>query len=297
MRFVTYDRFTLDLPPGHRYPLGRYRLLRELLEAEGHAMAEPEPAGWDQLARVHDARWLARLRDGELTDRERRAIGLPWSPALVERSRRAVTATVLAARDALAHGAGMSLGGGLHHAGRASGRGFCVLNDVAVAIDVLRGEGALDGTLVVDLDAHQGEGTAELLAGDPRSTTISLHARPKGAARRTVPSDLDVALPAGSGDDAYLAALGDALDRALAEPPQLAFVLAAADPWEGDRLGRLGLTKAGLRRRDELALGRLREAGAAVCVLLAGGYAPDVADTVEINAATARAAAGVAGLA
>ncbi|HEU4658628.1 MAG TPA: histone deacetylase [Capillimicrobium sp.] len=294
MRFATYDRFTLDLPAAHRYPIGRYRLLRELLEADGHQLVEPEAAPWEQLARVHDAGWLARLRDGELSERERRAIGLPWSPQLVERSRRAVGATIVAARDALAHGVGMSLGGGLHHAGRAGGRGFCVLNDMAVAIAALRDEGAVDRVVVLDCDAHQGEGTAELLAGDDAALTISLHARPKGAARRVVPSDVDIPLPAGTGDDAYLDALAAALDRALADPaPALAFYVAGADAWDGDRLGRLGLTKEGLLRRDVTVLTRLRAAGVAVCVLLAGGYAPDVADTVAINAATARAAVDV----
>ncbi|HEY8582557.1 MAG TPA: hypothetical protein VIL49_06405, partial [Capillimicrobium sp.] len=166
----------------------------------------------------------------------------------------------------------------------------CVLNDVAVAVDALRADGRARRFLVLDLDAHPGEGTAELLAGDADALTVSLHARSKGPARRTVAADLDVELPGGTGDDAYLSALGAALGDALAGAPfDLAFLLAGADAWEGDRLGRLGLTKAGLRRRDEAALGRLRSSGAPVCVLLAGGYAPDIADTVEINAATARA--------
>jgi acetoin utilization deacetylase AcuC-like enzyme len=182
----------------------------------------------------------------------------------------------------------MSLGGGLHHAGRAGGRGFCVYNDMAVAIAQLRDRGHDPRVLVVDCDAHQGEGTAELLAGDPRAFTLSLHARPLKRSHRTPASDLDVELAPRIGDAGYLAALEEALDAALAAGvPDLAFYLAGADAWEGDRLGRLGLTKAGLRARDELVLARLRGTGAAVCVLLAGGYAPDIADTVDINAATA----------
>jgi acetoin utilization deacetylase AcuC-like enzyme len=299
VRFATYDRFGLDLPEAHRYPLARYALLRERLEAAGHEMVEPEPIGWEALAAVHDPAWLARVREGHLSVREQRGLGLPWSPRLVERSRRAVAGTVVAARDALAGGVGMSLGGGLHHAGRARGRGFCVFNDMAVAIAQLRRTGGSDlRALVVDCDAHQGEGTAELLAGDadPRTFTLSIHARPpKNGARRTPPSDLDVELPPGTGDDAYLAALDVALDAALAAgAPDLAFYLAGADAWEGDRLGRLALTKAGLRARDERVLERLGAGATAVCVLLAGGYAPHIADTVEINAATATATAAVA---
>jgi acetoin utilization deacetylase AcuC-like enzyme len=287
MRFWSHDRHGFPLPAGHRFPLPKYRLLREAVEREGlGTIHASEPAPWDTLRAVHDADYLHRVQQGDLTKREERALGLPWSPELVERGRRSTQGTVHAARDAVGTGIGMNLGGGTHHAARAQGRGYCLFNDVAVAIAVLRDDGRLDRALVVDCDVHQGDGTAELLAGDPRSFTLSLHGGANYPFRRAT-SDLDVDLPTGTGDADYLEALDGALDVALRRcAPDIAFYLAGADPWEGDRLGRLGLTKTGLRARDELVLGRLRAAGAAVCVVLAGGYAHDVRDTVDINAAT-----------
>jgi acetoin utilization deacetylase AcuC-like enzyme len=181
----------------------------------------------------------------------------------------------------------MNLGGGTHHAGYDFARGYCLFNDVAVALARLRVEGAARRAVVVDCDVHQGDGTAQVLAGDPEAFTVSLHGARNYPFQR-IPSDLDVDLPTGTGDEDYLRALDDALDAALPRArPDIAFYLAGADPFEGDRLGRLALTKAGLRARDERVVGRLRGAGAAVVVLLAGGYAPHVADTVDINAATA----------
>jgi acetoin utilization deacetylase AcuC-like enzyme len=256
--------------------------------ARPEEIAEAEPAPWESLTAVHDPALVARLRDGTLSVRERRGLGLEWSPELVERARRSVGGTVEAARRALARGVGMNLGGGTHHAGRAFARGYCLFNDVAVAIAVLRPGRAL----VVDCDVHQGDGTADLFAGDPDTFTLSLHGARNYPFQR-IPSDLDVDLPTGTGDAEYLRALDAALDRALADRYDVAFYLAGADPWEGDRLGKLSLTKAGLRARDELVLERLHAAGAAIVVLLAGGYAPDVRDTVDINAATAAAVAAL----
>jgi acetoin utilization deacetylase AcuC-like enzyme len=231
---------------------------------------------------------MERIRTGTMTVREQRGLGLPWSPELVERGRRSVGGTVMAARGALAEGLGMNLGGGTHHAGRAFARGYCLFNDVAVALIRLRAEGLVRRAVVVDCDVHQGDGTADLFAPDPDCFTLSLHGARNYPFQR-IPSDLDVDLPSGSGDEPYLAALADALD-ALPQA-ELAFYLAGADPWEGDRLGRLALTKAGLQARDELVLERLSTAGSAVCVVLAGGYAENVHDTVEINAATVMAVA------
>jgi acetoin utilization deacetylase AcuC-like enzyme len=187
---------------------------------------------------------------------------------------------------------GMNLGGGTHHAGRASARGFCLFNDVAVALDALRADGLAERALIVDCDVHQGDGTAELLGPDPATFTLSLHGARNYPFQR-VPSDLDVDLASGTGDARYLRALSAALEFALDRvgAPDVAFYLAGADPWEGDRLGRLALSKPGLRARDELVLDRLAASGAAVCVVLAGGYAEDVEDTVDINAGTASAVA------
>jgi len=295
MRLWAHDRWRFPLPESHRFPIDKYALLRERVVADRIVavvdVLEPEPAPWAWLEAVHDGALVARIREGSLTLRETRGLGLPWSPELVERGRRAVGGSVAAARFALEHGLGMNLGGGTHHAGRDFARGYCLFNDVGVALSVLRAEGLASRVLVVDCDVHQGDGTAHLFADDPATFTLSLHGARNYPFQR-IPSDLDVDLASGTGDTAYLAALDEALDFALPRAqPDVAFYLAGADPWEGDRLGRLALTKAGLRARDELVLDRLREAGASVCVVLAGGYAEDVRDTVDINAATAAAVA------
>jgi acetoin utilization deacetylase AcuC-like enzyme len=295
MRLWTHDRWRFPLPEHHRFPIDKYALLRERVIADGTARAdevlEPDPIPWERLEAVHDRGLLQRIRDGALTLRESRGLGLPWSPELVERGRRAVAGSVAAARFAVEHGVGMNLGGGTHHAGRDFARGYCLFNDVAVALEVLRREGSAERALVVDCDVHQGDGTAHLLAGDPAAFTLSLHGARNYPFQR-IPSDLDVDLASGTGDEAYLEALSEALDFALGHAKaDLAFFLAGADPWEGDRLGRLALTKDGLRARDELVLDRLRGSGVKVCVVLAGGYAEDVRDTVDINAATAAAVA------
>src|SRR3954470_423827 len=296
MRFWSHDRHGFPLPRNHRFPLPKYRLLREAVEREGLGEVQgSDAAPWALLARVHDPAYLGRVRRGELTVREVRALGLPWSPELVERGRRSTFGTVHAARDALSSGLGMNLGGGTHHAAFAQGRGYCLFNDVVVAIAALRSADAAGRVLVVDCDVHQGDGTAELLAGDDTAYTLSLHGGANYPFHRAT-SDLDVDLRSGTGDDEYLAALDDALARAVPPArPELVFFLAGADPWAGDRLGRLALTKAGLAARDAMVLDAAERAGAPVCVVLAGGYAPDVADTVEINLATARAVAARAG--
>ena len=287
----THDRWRFPLPEGHRFPIDKYSLLRERAEAAGVEVREAEPVSWAWLEAVHDSALLDRIRTGALSVREQRGLGIPWSPELVERGRRSVGGTVAAARFALESGLGMNLGGGTHHAGRAFARGYCLFNDVAVALARMRAEGDARRALVVDCDVHQGDGTADLLAGDPDCFTLSLHGARNYPFQR-IASDLDVDLPSGTGDEGYLEALERALDHAIPRAgAELAFYLAGADPWHGDRLGRLALTKDGLRRRDELVLDRLRDAGAAVCVVLAGGYAEDVRDTVDIHAATVAAVA------
>ncbi len=297
MRVWAHDRWRFPLPHGHKFPIDKYGLLRQRVIVDGLVDAgevlTPDAIGWDALCRVHDRALVERLRAGELSVREERALGLPWSPQLVERARRATAGTVAAAREALRTRVAMNLGGGTHHAGRDFSRGYCVFNDVVVALSELRGAGLARRALVVDCDVHQGDGTAQLLQPDPDAFCLSLHGARNYPFQR-IPSDLDVDLPTGTGDRDYLAALAAALDRALDEGgrPDIAFYLAGADPWEGDRLGRLALTKDGLRARDEHVLDRLLYgAGIPVCVVLAGGYAADVRDTVDINAATAAAVA------
>jgi acetoin utilization deacetylase AcuC-like enzyme len=296
----THDRWRFPLQARNRFPIEKYTLLRERVEAAGVEVREAEPVPWAWLEAVHEPALIDRIRTGGLSVREERGLGLPWSPALVERGRRSVGGTVAAAGLALEQGLGMNLGGGTHHAGRDFARGYCLFNDVAVALERMRAEGCVRRALVVDCDVHQGDGTADLLGGDPECFTLSLHGArnypwksvsssvlASSDVGRRIPSDLDVDLESGTGDDDYLVALGQALDHAIPHAkPELAFYLAGADPWHGDRLGRLALTKEGLLARDELVLDRLRAAGAAVCVVLAGGYAEDVRDTVDINAAT-----------
>jgi acetoin utilization deacetylase AcuC-like enzyme len=293
VRFWSYDRHPFPLPPEHRFPLPKYRMLREAVEAEGLGEVwHAGPVPWSALEAVHAPANLRALREGTLDRRAERVLGLPWSRELVERARRSVQATVQAAGDALSTGLGMNLGGGTHHAGYEQARGYCLFNDVPVTVAALRRAGRLGRVLVVDCDVHQGDGTAELFAGDPDTFTLSVHGGANYPFKRAT-SDLDVDLRTGTGDDEYLSALSGALAPAFAAArPSLVVYLAGADPWEGDRLGRLALTKPGLAARDAMVLDAADAAGAPVCVCLAGGYAPDIRDTVEINLATARLVAG-----
>lgn len=294
MRVWSHADFDFPLPAGHKYPLGKYRLLRDHALAAGHDVDTPGPISWEALLRVHESRFVHAMRAGELDRRTERVLGLPWSPQLVERARRGTLGTLHAARDALGgRGVGMMLGGGTHHAGRASARGYCLFNDLAVVTTELRRERLAQRILIVDCDVHQGDGTAELLTPDPDAFTLSLQCERNYPFTR-IPSDLDVELPAGTTDDGYLTALADALQAAEARfgAPDLVLYLAGADPWEGDGLGRLALTKAALRERDRLVLDHARQTP--ITVTLAGGYPPALEDGVEINAATlAEAAARV----
>lgn len=227
------------------------------------------------------------MREGTLGLREVRGLGLPWSPALVERGRRSSQGTVEAARDALDGGWGMNLGGGTHHAWANAGKGYCLFNDVVLATRVLRREGVVDRVLVVDCDVHQGDGTAKLCEDDDRAFTLSVHGAANYPFHREH-SDLDVDLPSGTDDGPYLDALETALHEAFpVARPDLVFFLAGADPWSGDALGRLAVSKAGLRTRDELVLDLAAAYGTPCCVTMAGGYAPDVEDTVDIAFTTA----------
>jgi acetoin utilization deacetylase AcuC-like enzyme len=296
VRAWSHSRLTFPLGSRTRYPLSKYALLRARVVAEGTVaeISEPPAIAWPVVERTHDPAFVARMRSGALSVREERVLGLPWSGQLVARTLAGIQGTIGAAHDALAHGVGAMLGGGTHHAGLASARGYCMFNDVAIATGELRRAGTLRRVLVVDCDVHQGDGTAELLGPDPEAFTVSLQCERNYPFTR-VPSDLDVELPAGTGDEEYLLALDRALDEALERfpDPQMVFYVAGADPWEGDGLGRLALTKPGLRARDELVLGRCAAAGLPVTVTLAGGYAPDVHDTVDIHAQTIAVAATV----
>lgn len=294
MKLFYTDVFVLPLPAGHRFPMEKYARLRKALLASGD-FAEADfhlpPAADDALlARAHDPEYIARVSRGELPTAVQKAIGFPWSAAMVERSRRSAGATVCACRAAIADGVAANLAGGTHHAFRDRGEGFCVFNDAAVAARAMQAEGLAGRVLVVDCDVHQGNGTASILRGDERSFTFSIHgARNFPFAKEC--SDLDIELPDGCGDDAYLLHLADGLQTAFdLARPDLVIYLAGADPYEGDRLGRLSLSMAGLVARDELVFAHCRRHGVAVAIAMAGGYARDIADTVTIHANTIRLA-------
>ncbi len=298
-----YDHLTLALPPGHRFPQSKYQMLRERVERDPGPLrlrvAEAaEPAA---LALVHTPDYIDAVLDGTLSEAAQREIGFPWAPGLPRRSLCSVGATIAAARAALEEGVAASLAGGTHHAHADKGSGFCVFNDVAVAARLMQAEWHRRHpdrpglrVLVVDLDVHQGNGTASIFRDDDSVFTLSLHGE-KNFPFRKEASDLDVGLPDGCGDAAYL----DALDAALAEvwrrmaerPPGLAFYLAGADPHEGDRLGRLKLSADGLLRRDRRVLDALFERRIPVALSMAGGYGEDLGVTVDVQRATLAEAA------
>jgi acetoin utilization deacetylase AcuC-like enzyme len=301
------DQFVLPLPEGHSFPMPKYRLLRDAVQATlpGVRLSEAEAASDGELALAHDPAWIAAVADGTTTAAQQREIGFPWSERMVARSRRSVGATIQAARTALfgadgrgGEGVAANLAGGTHHAYAHKGSGYCVFNDVAVAARLMQAEWhrrALPGprrllrVIVIDLDVHQGNGTASIFCEDDSVFTLSLHGARNFPFRKEA-SDLDVELPDGCGDGEYLAALDTALAEAFARhgsnPPGLAFYLAGADPHENDRLGRLKISAAGLAERDRRVLTALRERGIPVALSMAGGYGRDIHTTVEIQRRT-----------
>lgn len=286
MRTYYYDHFDFPLPDHHRFPKEKYALLRERLERENVIPAgelQPGPAApVDDLLLAHAAGYIRQIENGTLPRQLEREMGLPWSAGLAQRVRHTVGATVAAGRTALRYGSGATTGGGTHHAQFDRPQGYCIYNDAVVAARVLQRDRLIQRALVVDCDVHQGNGTALLTADDPSIYTFSIHCQQNFPARKA-PSDLDIGLPAGTGDDAYLTALAGGLDHALKHArADWVVYLAGADPFEGDRLGKLKLTKRGLARRDELVLRRLKEAGLPVTITMAGGYAADIRDTAEI---------------
>jgi acetoin utilization deacetylase AcuC-like enzyme len=295
MRAFYCDHVVLPLPPEHRFPMAKYRLLRERVIADGiiapDRLIEPAAAEWTDLALVHTQTYLDGVATGTLPREIQRRIGFPWSEAMVERARRSVGGTIAAARAALDDGVAANLAGGTHHSFSDRGEGYCVFNDVAVAARVLMRDGAIRRALVVDLDVHQGNGTAAIFQDEPAVFTFSVHGANNFPFRKET-SDLDVALPDGVGDDEYLALLAQHLPGIVeAHRPDLVFYVSGADPYEGDRLGRLKLTMDGLRARDALVFDTCRAAALPVALSMAGGYAADVEATVAIHAGTVREAA------
>ena len=289
------SHYTFPLPEGHRFPIAKYAMLRDAVIAEGivppDRVLDPPRVTDDALALVHTPEYVRRFREGALDAAELRRLGFPWSPGLVERSYRAVGGTVEAARHALSHGIAMNLAGGTHHAFPDHGEGFCVFNDVAVAIRLLQRDRLVRRVAVVDLDVHQGNGTHAIFAGDREVYTFSMHGG-KNYPFHKVAGTLDVELADGTGDDDYLAALHAALPRVLAaSSPDLVVYIAGADPHAGDTLGRLALSFDGLARRDAFVLDGCREVGIPVAVTIGGGYGRRIEDTVAAHARTARIAA------
>ena len=288
-------RYAIPLPDGHRFPIEKYERLRDRVVAEALVLPEhlhePARVRADDLTLVHDGSYVRAIEDGSLDATALRRIGFPWSPALAERSFRAVGGTVEAATMALDTGVTINLAGGTHHAFPSHGEGFCVFNDVAVAIRVLQRDGRIARTAVVDLDVHQGNGTHAIFAGDDSVFTFSMHGG-RNYPFHKVAGRLDVELADGTSDDTYLALLAEKLPQIVEQSrPDLLFYLAGADPHEGDRLGRLKLTFDGLARRDVLVLSACRDIGIPVCITIAGGYGANIDDTVEAHLNTVRIAA------
>ena len=292
------SRYVFPLPDGHRFPVAKYALLREAVIAEGIVPADrvldPARADVDALELVHTPDYVRRFTEGTLDTAEIRRLGFPWSEALVERSYRAVGGTIGAARHAMQNGIAMNLAGGTHHAFADHGEGFCVFNDVAVAIRLLRRDGLVRRAAVIDLDVHQGNGTHAIFAGDPDVFTFSMHGG-RNYPFHKVAGTLDIELADGTSDERYLAELNAALPRVLADSaPDLVVYIAGADPHEGDALGRLALTFDGLARRDAFVLESCREVGIPVAITIGGGYGRRIEDTVAAHLRTVRIAASLA---
>ncbi|HJV82256.1 histone deacetylase [Noviherbaspirillum sp.] len=282
------DHFVLPLPEGHRFPMQKYSMVREAVLATVPQIAFHEaPFTSDGvLALAHHPSYIERVSRGELTPAEQKAIGFPWSPQMVERSRRSAGATIAACRAALECGVAANLAGGTHHAYSDHGEGFCVFNDAAIAARLMQAERRVRKVAIVDLDVHQGNGTAAILAQDDSIFTLSLHAENNYPFKKER-SDLDVALADGVGDADYLSALHAALDGMFARfSPELLIYLAGADPHEGDRLGRLKLTFDGLAARDRMVLDRACERDIPVALAMAGGYGKNIHDTVAVHVQT-----------
>ena len=288
MKCSYHPGYQVALSPGHPFPMSKYPLLKDQLLAEGVLAAgdllEPAPLDRETLDLVHTAEYLNKLESSGLSAVEQRRLGLPWSEALWLRSRLASGGTLLAARAALAGGIAGNLAGGTHHAFADHGEGFCVLNDVAIAVAKLRAEGAIERAAVIDLDVHQGNGTAAIFEGTDEVFTFSMHGERNYPVDK-MRSDLDVALKDGVGDAEYLDSLQRNLPLVLARSePDIAFYLAGVDVAAGDRYGRLALSEAGIRARDAVVIETTRRRGVPLVIVLGGGYAPTRARTAELHA-------------
>ena len=294
MKIFYADQFAIPLPAKHTFPVQKYALLRKRLLASNRVASEnfhvSPAATLEEITRVHGEDYIRRLLNGELTPKELRPIGLPWSREIVERTRRSAGGTVAACRSALLERISVNLGGGTHHAFHNRGQGYCILNDAAIAVRALQAENRVEKALIIDCDVHQGNGTAALFKNDPTVFTFSIHGK-KNFPYKKEKSDLDIALEDGTGDDQYLQELQHGLTVSLERiQANLVIYLAGADPFEKDRFGRLALTKNGLAQRDQMVFKACDAAGLPVAVTMAGGYSRQVNDTVDIHFQTVTAA-------
>ena len=295
MKVFYSDHFVLPLPEGHRFPMVKYSLLRERVARDGICgpgeLRTPRAVTEEEILRAHAPGYLERVASGTLTEKEVRRIGFPWSERMVERSRRASGGTLGACLAALEEGFAANLAGGTHHAFSDKGEGYCVFNDSAIAARAFQAAGLVERVVVIDTDVHQGNGTAKILHRDPTVFTFSIHGA-KNFPFNKEESDLDAPLPDGTGDTEFLQTLEEGLETALdAADAELAIYLAGADPFEGDRLGRLCVTKSGLAERDRIVLETCKQRGIPVAITMAGGYARAVEDTVDVHFQSIRRAA------
>ena len=291
MQVFYTPRYYADIGQGHVFPIRKFELVRDRLLAEGTLqpgeLHEPAPANLEDVLLVHTHDYVSRLCNGNLTPKEIRRLGLPWSESLVRRSFYATGGTIAAAHAALANGYASNLAGGTHHSFADRGEGFCVLNDVAIAIHALRARKLAGHVAIVDCDVHQGNGTATIFAGDENTFTFSIHGAnnyPLFKAQST----LDVELPDGTSDEEYLTTLATHLPEAFRNDPDIVFYLAGADPYAGDKLGRLAVSIDGLRERDMFVLRECYEREVPVVTVMSGGYGKDINDTIEIHCNTIR---------
>ena len=297
MQVYYATQFVLSLPPNHRFPMAKYQLLRDRLALELPAvrLLQAHPASDGELALAHDPSYIRAISDGSIDARQMREIGFPWSEAMADRARRSVGATIAACRASCTEGVAANIAGGTHHAGAANGSGFCVFNDAAVAARLMqaewsRGHARPLKVAVIDLDVHQGNGTASIFSKDSSVFTLSLHGH-KNFPFRKEDSDLDIALPDGCGDNDYPHALEGALDELEGRfEPGLVIYLAGADPHEGDRLGRLKLTWDGLEARDRRVFDWAWQRRTPLAFAMAGGYGTRIEDTVQAQVNTFKVA-------
>ncbi|WP_420336069.1 histone deacetylase [Roseibium sp.] len=282
---VHHPAYCADLPANHRFPMDKFRAVADLIRKEdlldGRSFYRPRPAPFEWVALAHDPAYVDQVFNGKVPEKVAREIGFPMRDDIALRARCATGGTVLAGYLALEHGIACNTAGGSHHARRLHGAGFCVFNDVAVALRVLQADGAIRKALVIDLDVHQGDGTADIFLGDPDIFTFSMHSQ-KNYPVRKVPSSLDIGLPDATGDEAYLIALEEVLPSLITRDQwDIVIYNAGVDPYQNDRLGRLHMSRQGLERRDRYVIETVRQAGLPLAGVLGGGYSTDIDELAD----------------